>query len=109
MPLHGNKDTKTTKRHSTSESMQNAELLKKCGEFRGGNPSIAWHILGHAAAYTPEAKKCNLCLTEKLYIAENYERLINKRDELVSKCRHQNKFIVQLRKRKKDNVTSNSN
>ena len=68
----------------------------------GGNPNIEWHILGHAAAYTPEAKKCNLCLMEKLYIAENHERLINKRDELISKCRHQNKFILKPRKRKKE-------
>ena len=39
---------------------------------------------------------CNLCLMEKLYINNSVgdERLLNKKSEFVSKCRHQNKLLV---------------
>ena len=38
----------------------------------------------------------HLCLYEKLLIATypNQEELLNKRSELVSKCRHENKFLL---------------
>ena len=40
-------------------------------------------------------RKCDLCLCEKLMIARaNSASLLNKRDELVSKCRHMNKFTL---------------
>ena len=39
--------------------------------------------------------KCDLCLREKLLIARaNSESLLNKRDGLVSKCRHMNKLTL---------------
>ena len=39
------------------------------------------------------AKRCNLCLAEKLAILQADQRtLLNKRSEFVSKCRHRNKF-----------------
>ena len=44
--------------------------------------------------YSNISKKCLLCLHEKLKII-NYplpEELLNKRAELISKCRHANKF-----------------
>jgi len=39
-------------------------------------------------------KTCNLCLTEKLHINKqsNDPNLLNSRDELLTKCRHKNKF-----------------
>ena len=44
-------------------------------------------------AYTSGAKRCNLCLAEKLAILQADQRtLLNKRSEFVSKCRHRNKF-----------------
>ena len=62
---------------------------------KGVTPHINWRIIKHCAAYNPVAKRCMLCLSEKLYIAE-YEggNLLNKRDELVSKCRHLNKYML---------------
>ena len=40
-------------------------------------------------------RKCDLCLCEKLLIARaNSACLLNKRDELISKCRHMNKFTL---------------
>ena len=39
---------------------------------------------------------CRLCLTEKIEIIENMndELLLNKRNEFISKCRHQNKHML---------------
>ena len=61
---------------------------------QGGTYNIDWSILGHAAAYNPASNKCNLCLSEKLYINENVDNLLNTRKELVSKCRHQLKYAL---------------
>ena len=55
--------------------------------------TIMWEILKRAAAYTIRARRCNLCLEEKLSILKADKRtLLNERSELVSKCQHQNKF-----------------
>ena len=62
---------------------------------KGGEYSIAWRIIAHAGAYNPTSKRCNLCLSEKLYIAENTgNNLLNQRNELISKCRHMNKYSL---------------
>ena len=48
------------------------------------------------SAYSNITKKCLLCLHEKLETV-NYlhpEELLNKRSELVSKCRHVNKYLL---------------
>eukprot|EP00794_Sanderia_malayensis_P012498 gene12498-13784_t len=45
--------------------------------------------------YNPTTYKCNLCLNEKLEIAlYEGENILNKRTELISKCRHVNKFSL---------------
>ena len=42
-----------------------------------------------------EAKRCELCLTEKLIIAKaDPKTLLNKTSEIISKCRHHNKFTL---------------
>ena len=63
---------------------------------QGGDYNIQWRIIGHAPSYNPVSKKCNLCTIEKLYIAEHLGTLINKRDELVCKCRHRRKYALEL-------------
>ena len=56
---------------------------------------IHWTILAKAAAYNNKTKRCNLCLTEKLHIIRaDTSTLLNKRSELISKCRHENKFLL---------------
>ena len=44
---------------------------------------------------------CKLCLTEKFYIIQflDDKNLLNKKCELVSKCRHQNKLLLSNLKR----------
>ena len=59
----------------------------------GGTPEVTWRILQRSKAYTPQSRRCALCLTEKLAIAEHEGRdILNKRSEIVAKCRHQFKY-----------------
>ena len=56
-------------------------------------PVISWKIVCHATPYQHGSKVCNLCLAEKYAIlAGNDDALLNKRTELVNKCRHKNKY-----------------
>ena len=55
-------------------------------------PSITWKILRTCGEFNRTSMKCNLCLAEKLEIAMYAnDNILNKRSELVSKCRHVNK------------------
>ena len=59
------------------------------------NYKIDWSILATAPAYSNKRKRCHLCLTEKLYLIKAKKpTLLNKRTELISKCRHENKFYL---------------
>ena len=56
---------------------------------------ISWHILKHARPYSPRTNRCNLCLWEKYYIiTSNKDKILNSRSELISTCRHRNKFLL---------------
>ena len=58
-------------------------------------PSITWSIL-KSIKNPLNSRSCSLCLSEKLFIINNFnnQNLLNKRNEFVSKCRHQNKFLL---------------
>ena len=60
------------------------------------NYSIKQYIVKQTSGYNSVTNSCNLCLSEKLAICRftGKNRLINKRMDLVSKCRHENKFIL---------------
>ena len=62
------------------------------------NPLISWKIIRTAPAFSLESGKCYLCLTEKFEIANFHEpaKLLNKRSEVISKCRHQRRFKLAL-------------
>ena len=65
------------------------------------NYTIDWLIAMRAHRYICGARKCDLCLCEKLKIpTANSASLLNKRDELVPKCRHMNKFTLKCFKNK---------
>ena len=56
-------------------------------------PKLTWEIKGQYKAYNPILKKCNHCLNEKLAIIDNPDKnLLNNRSEVISQCRHRNKF-----------------
>ena len=55
--------------------------------------TVTWKILEKAQPYTPTTGKCNLCTTEKAYIAYTHPSL-NKRRELFSTCPHRRKHLL---------------
>ena len=57
--------------------------------------NITWNVVKHATPFRSGAKTCGLCLAEKLQIMQAKPGpLLNKRSELVSKCRHKAKFLL---------------
>ena len=57
--------------------------------------SIKWSIVTTAHPYVCGSRKCDLCLTEKLYIARsNHERMLNSRSELLRKCPHRRRHLL---------------
>ena len=94
---HGNLDIQITKHRLTTANINSSELSKEVRRIKGEGSNLAmkWRIIKHRAASNPVTNPCNLCLSEKLYILE-YEgsNLLNKLDELISKCRHRNKYIL---------------
>ena len=77
---------------STTLSNYLWELKSESGEI----PELIWSIEKSIPAYSNTTKRCLLCLHEKLAIS-TYERpseLLNKRSELTSKCRHENKYLL---------------
>mgnify|MGYP006056151563 CR=1 FL=1 len=63
---------------------------------------LNWSILKTAPAYSNISKRCVLCLQEKFEIIKhpNQNCLLNKKSELISKCRHENKFLLKNYKNK---------
>ena len=80
------------------ESKANStELSKYIWELKKhGNPepTIKWSLVDTAIPDVNGSKKCNLCLTERYHIITSPLLLLNKRSELMSKCRHENKFYL---------------
>ena len=85
----------TSFRHQKYE--QSTELSKHIWMLKKGNEPyrIAWEICEKTPLYTNKTKKCQMCLAEKLHIiTADSNMTLNKRSELVSKCRHQTKFYL---------------
>ena len=59
----------------------------------GSNPIIPWKITCNAKPYRHGSRQYNFCHAEKYYIlTANTSTTINERTELVSNCRHKNKY-----------------
>ena len=75
-----------------SEKRKNdTELSKHLWKLKSERKNFAmkWKILAKAKAYTNITKRCNLCLTEKYFIiTKPHLATLNKRNELISTCRH---------------------
>ena len=57
--------------------------------------SISWRIISSSSSYNSSSKRCNLCLKEKFLIICRHDlSSLNKRNELVSSCRHRNKALL---------------
>lgn len=61
----------------------------------GINYTLKWRIMRRARPYSTISKMCNLCTAEKFFIIckPNLSSL-NKRNELVSTCRHRRKHLL---------------
>ena len=56
---------------------------------------IKWSIKSRAHSFSSGGKKCDLCIVEKLTILKADPRtMLNKRDELLSKCPHKGCFYL---------------
>ena len=79
-------------RNDTTLSSYLWDLREKHNVF----PTLTWSVVKSVPGYSNISKRCLLCLTEKVLIAtyENPEELLNKRSELMAKCRHDNKFLL---------------
>ena len=60
------------------------------------SPTIRWSIIKTAPSYSNTSKKCPLCLNEKLGIIRYKDsmELLNRRHELISTCRHSEKYLL---------------
>ena len=78
----------------------NKTTLAKCvwEQKQGHNitPTLKWYITKSMPSYSIITKSCMLCLHEKFEILTNpnQDEMLSKRSELVSKCRHINKYLL---------------
>jgi len=73
------------------------ELSKYIWQLKDSNTSFTTKcsIIARARPYHNSSKRGDLCLAEKLHIIKRSDsNLLNKQSELVSKCRHENKFYL---------------
>ena len=64
---------------------------------RGVSTDIEWKIIRKCNKYKCGNKKCDVCLSEKLEIlnaGKRGEQILNKRNELMYRCPHRRKFIL---------------
>jgi len=95
-------DFKTRYRnHATSfnnaKYKNSSELSKHIWFLKSNNTDyeIKWDILARSSGYNPSTKTCMLCLTEKYFIIYKPELCtLNKRDGIISSCRHINKHLL---------------
>ena len=88
----------TSFRHERHE--KSTELSKCVWNLKRQNNeySLGWSVIAQTPGYSNITKRCPLCLREKLEILQADKRVnINKRSELVSKCRHEISTTVEHR------------
>jgi hypothetical protein len=79
------------------EKRNSTELSKYIWNLKNNNISysIRWKILKRARSYSNASKRCNLCIWEKYFIICKPDiATLNRRNELVSTCRHANKDLL---------------
>ena len=88
------KQSFTHKKYSNNTSL--STYIWELKDKHNITPTLSWSILKRAKAYSNITKRCQLCLQEKLAIITypKPEELLNKKSELISKCRHENKFLL---------------
>ena len=78
-------------RHNTALSKYIHSLKDSNTDYK-----ITWSIHSKAHPYKPGSQCCDLCLQEKLEIClADPKTTLNSRSEMVSKCRHKRKYLLQ--------------
>ena len=89
-----------THRHSfNNPALSNqTELSKHYWSIKNSNndPVVKWKIVRTSNSATNFKGKCPLCISEKIEIIlfKDSRKLLNKRNELIAKCRHKGKFQI---------------
>ena len=55
---------------------------------------MTWEVLATAKPRKRGDKYCHLCLSEKVHIAKGDEGMINKRSEIMERCRHRDELML---------------
>ena len=95
--LTSKQDRNHTASFHHAKHKNSTELSKHIWTLKNNNIdySISWHILSSSSPYNSSSKRCNLCLKEKFLIIYRPDlSSLNKRNELVSSCRHRNKALL---------------
>ena len=82
------------KRHKNGTTL--SSYLWHLKENHNQIPKLTWSFVRFAPGYLAISKRCLLCLHEKPLIINyhNQVELLNKRSEIMAKCRHENKFLL---------------
>lgn len=98
--------------HKTSFANSNKRFSTKLSKHifnlkdNTSNVKVTWKFLKQATPYNPASNRHNLCLWEKYFIICRPELAsLNKRNELITLCRHTNTFLLKKLILKADLVT----
>ena len=86
-----------TKSFSLEHYENDTELSKEYWTIKRNHftPKATWRIITKCATFSTTKRKYYLCLNENLEIASyKGDNLLNKRSDLINKCRHQNKLTL---------------
>ena len=82
-----------TNLHQKSQTTLSTKVRKL--NRRNVNFELEWRILQSSHPYKPNGKDCRLCISEIYWIIYHpSEADLNSRQELNSKCRHKNKYLL---------------
>ena len=75
---------------------QATELSKYIHKLKNENKNyeLNWNILERECQPRPRIETCRLCLKEALLIIQTDKNCINKTSEVMSSCRHRNRFLL---------------
>ena len=80
-------------RHREQDTEHSKHIWKL--QDKGINFNVKLSVAAYVSTYRCGLRRCHLYLTEK-YLTEktNNKKLLNKKTELISECRHRNKYIL---------------
>ena len=88
---HKSSFSKANKCHNTELGKYIWYLKENLTKFK-----VKWRILQHTASSNRTSNRCNLCLWEKYFIICKPDLAsLNKRNELISSCRHTSKYALE--------------